>query len=529
MRRFFLIIPLCMFITCSREIVREQQKIPAQPSEVHEGKAKVGTYPEPYTQFENNQFSVSDIIDLLEEEESANLIDKILSFRRDYDIPLVLNEKVKFFVKYFVNEQREIFKKWLERSGRYIDLMKRVLRENNLPQDLVYMALIESGFNPHAYSRARAMGPWQFIKGTARKYGLRVDFWVDERKDPIKSTLAAAKYLKDLYDTFGSWYLAAAGYNAGENKIINAMRRHGTKEFWELAETRYLKRETKDYVPKMIAAAIIAKNPELFGFNDLNYAEPFTFDVVVVPSPIDLVVVSEKCDISYFEIKELNPELLRWFTPPDVETYELRVPVGKGSECKEKLEGLQARKDLIFKKYEVKKGDTLSTIAYMFNSSVKEIMRLNGINDVRKLRPGSVIYVPARPWEKPREVIYETKRRTLYKDVEVEGQRILYTVKIGDTLWDIARRYGVSVRDIKRWNNIPKDSRIRPGDVIAIYVLGGSKKGSYIVYVVRKGDTLWTIARKFKVSLEEIKRINNLSEAPLYPGMKIKIPVEEDS
>lgn len=515
---------------CRRDVVRESYELPPQPPQVVETEVEE-VYPEPYTEpeVEGYPFDVSDIIDLIEEEDSANVIDKILSFRKDYDIPVVFNEKVKFFIRYFTTKQREVFKRWLERSGRYIDLMKEILKKHNLPQDLVYMALIESGFNPRAYSRARAMGPWQFIKGTARRYGLRVDFWVDERRDPIKSTLAAAKYLKDLYEIFGSWYLAAAGYNAGERKVIKAMRRHGSEEFWELAETRYLRKETKDYVPKMIAAAIIAKNPEVFGFKDLNYADPFTFEVVEVPSPIDLAVVSKKCGVSYFEIRTLNPELRRWFTPPDVKRYKLRLPLGKGSHCREKLKGFKTNKRFVFKRYRIKRRDTLSTIAYMFRSSVKEIMRLNGIRNPRRLRPGKVIYVPVHPWEKPRKLAFKGKKRVRYKNIRVKGRkRILYTVKRGDTLWDIARAYRVSVRDIKKWNVIPRNNRIMPGDVIAVYVSGRTKvTSSHRVYIVKKGDTLWDIARRFGVSVRGIKRVNNMSTSLIYPGMRIKIPVEE--
>jgi len=179
---------------------------------------------------------------------------------QEFDIPIVINARVEHFIQYFQTTARKIFVNWLARSERYIPFMRNLLRESGLPEDLVYMALIESGFNPYAYSRMKASGPWQFIYFTGKKYGLNVSWWVDERRDPEKSTIAAAKYLKDLYDLFECWYLAAAGYNAGEGKIINAMKRYRTEDFWELTKYRYLKRETKDYVPQMIAAALIAKN-----------------------------------------------------------------------------------------------------------------------------------------------------------------------------------------------------------------------------------------------------------------------------
>jgi membrane-bound lytic murein transglycosylase D len=207
--------------------------------------------------------------------------------------------------------------------------MRNLLRENGLPEDLVYMALIESGFNPYAYSRRKASGPWQFIYLTGKKYGLKLNYWIDERRDPEKSTIAAAKYLKDLYDLFECWYLAAAGYNAGEGKIMNAIKRYRTEDFWELTKYRYLKKETKDYVPQMIAAALIAKEPEIYGFTDIEYQDPLRYEKVNVPEVTDLRLIAKACEISLGELKDLNPELLRWCTPPNYSDYEIKIPFGK--------------------------------------------------------------------------------------------------------------------------------------------------------------------------------------------------------
>jgi len=467
------------------------------------------------------QIDVSDIIDLIEEEESVEAIDKIISLHPEYDIPMIVNEKVKYFIRYFKTEQRKRFKRWLERSSRYVDIMKKILKENNLPQDLVYMALIESGFNTHAFSRARAAGPWQFIKSTGKKYGLKVDAWVDERRDPIKSTIAAAKYLKDLYDIFGCWYLAAAGYNAGENKILRAMRKGRTEEFWKLAETRYLKKETKDYVPKLIAAAIIAKNPEIFGFKDLNYEEPFTYEVIRLDFPIDLSHVERECEISMDKIRFYNPELKKWFTPPDREVYELRVPVGTSESCYERLKGIPEDRRLRFKKHIVQKGETISLIAYMFNVKPEEVKALNRINS-NVIFPGMEILIPVHEWEKPRKVVFLTRGKKRFREVNLEGvEYIFYTVQKGDSLWSIARRFGVSVSDIKRWNNV--DKRIFPGDILLI-VLPEKSTESYKIYTVKKGDTLIKISKKFNVSVEQLKRVNNLKTTKIYPGLKLKIP-----
>jgi membrane-bound lytic murein transglycosylase D len=216
----------------------------------------------------------------------------------DFDIPIVINDKVEQFIQCFQTTLREKFVTWLARSGKYIPFMKRLLKEQGLPEDLVYMALIESGFDPYAYSRSKAVGPWQFIYLTGKRYGLKVNWWVDERRDPEKSTVAAAKYLKDLYETFACWYLAAAGYNAGEYKIIKAIKRYRTEDFWKLTKERYLRRETKDYVPLMIAAALIAKDPEKYGFADVEYQEPLRYQKVKVPELTDLSHIAKACEAS---------------------------------------------------------------------------------------------------------------------------------------------------------------------------------------------------------------------------------------
>ena len=216
---------------------------------------------------------------------------------QEFDIPIVINAKVEQFIQYFQTTARKAFSNWLARSEKYIPFMRNHLKENGLPEDLVYMALIESGFNPYAYSRSKASGPWQFIYLTGKRYGLRSNWWIDERRDPEKSTIAAAKYLKDLYDMFECWYLAAAGYNAGEGKIATAMKRYRTEDFWELTKYRYLKQETKNYVPQMIAAALIAKDPERYGFVGIEYQEPLRYDKVRVPEVTDLRLIARACEV----------------------------------------------------------------------------------------------------------------------------------------------------------------------------------------------------------------------------------------
>ena len=253
-----------------------------------------------------------------------------------YDIPITINKQVEFFIEYFQTRVSKRFGIWLARSGRYVPMMRAILKEHGLPEDLVYLAMIESGFSCKAYSRAHAVGPWQFIRGTARRYGLKVNYWVDERRDPVKSTYAAAKYLRDLYAEFNSWYLAAAGYNAGEVKIRRALARYGADDFWSISQRkrRYLKQETKQYVPKMIAAALIAKNPSKYGFDDIKYDAPLKFDQVKVYAGTSVSVAAKLIGLKTGAISELNPELRRWCTPPTDGMYTLRVPAGKGGPLK---------------------------------------------------------------------------------------------------------------------------------------------------------------------------------------------------
>ena len=312
----------------------------------------------------------------------------------DFDIPIVMNARVEHFIRYFQTSGKKIFSGWLARSAKYIPMMKALLKEKGLPEDLVYMALIESGFNPCAYSRMKAAGPWQFISSTGKKYGLLVNWWIDERRDPEKSTIAAAKYLTDLYDMFECWYLAAASYNAGEGKISRAMKRYRTEDFWELTKHRDLKRETKNYVPQMIAAALVAKDPEKYGFTDIEYQEVLCYDKVTVPEVTDLGLIAKACEISLEEVKDLNPELLRNWTPPNVSDYEMRIPCGKREAFLKNFEMLGPRLRFQFKTHVVKKGDTLAGIAKMYRVTLEPLLEINKIKKTTRLSIGTNLLIP---------------------------------------------------------------------------------------------------------------------------------------
>lgn len=296
----------------------------------------------------------------------------------------------------FTDKIKEKFSLWLSRSGKYLELMKEILKSKNIPEDIVFLSLIESGFNPYAYSVARAVGPWQFISSTAKRYGLVIDWWRDERRDPAKSTEAAANYLNDLYGMFGSWNLAMAAYNAGEGKILRALNRSRADDYWSLLKTSHIKRETKDYVPKFIAASMIAVNPEEFGFENIEYHQPLDYDEVTVNGPIDIEVAAKCADTRIEVIRELNPELRRWCTPPDMPFYILRIPSGTKELFLKNLADIPEDERFTVETYTVKKGDTIKGIAKNTGATVKAILVLNSMDKIKPLKPGTRIFLPPK-------------------------------------------------------------------------------------------------------------------------------------
>ncbi len=312
----------------------------------------------------------------------------------EYNVPIVLDPSVQGHIRFFNVAIRNRFEQWLIRLSHYRPLVDSIFSEFQLPSDLIYLSLVESGFNPHAYSRARAAGPWQFMKGTAKVYGLRVDSYVDERRDPVKSTVAAARYLRDLYDLFGTWPLAMAAYNAGEGKVMRALHTAQAESFSDIAKTRLIRRETKEYVPRFMAATIIAKNPDRYGFPP-NDVRPHQFEEVVVRRPIHFKAIANVTGISYQELKVLNPELRRDATPPDDPEYHLKVPVGTKEKVEQLLERAPTHKFAPLPMpvkvrhvkpepesghwYRVRVGDSLEKIAKRFNISVKTLKSNNNL------------------------------------------------------------------------------------------------------------------------------------------------------
>jgi membrane-bound lytic murein transglycosylase D len=311
-----------------------------------------------------------------------------------WDIPIEYNRAVDRWLAYYQGRGRRSIQLHLARAGRYEETLRAILREHGLPQDLVYLSMIESGYNPNAYSRAHAVGLWQFLAGTARRYGLRVSYWVDERRDPVLATHAAAAYLKDLYEEFGSWYLAAAAYNGGSSRVRRAIRRTGSRDFWTLSRLGYLPRETRNYVPKLIAAALIAKQPERYGLY-VAAVPPLSYDLGHVPDATSLEVIAEAAGVDVAEIRALNPQLIRGVTPPG-ERYYVRLPPRSGEAFAANYSRIQAQARAGSIQHTVRSGDTLSRLAMAYGSELAAIRSANPSVRPERLQVGQLLYIPVR-------------------------------------------------------------------------------------------------------------------------------------
>ena len=435
------------------------------------------------------------------------------------------NKHVDKWINYFQTSGRERMELYLSRSTRYIPMMKNVLREYRLPEDLVYVAMIESGFSPRARSFANAVGYWQFIEGTGKRYGLKVNSYVDERRDPVLSTRAAAEYFKDLYGIFASWHLVLASYNAGEYRVNRSVMRYYTRDFWYLIQKRSLPRETANYVPKFIAAVRISKNPKKYGFMKLDYQPPLEYDTVQLAFPISLKKIAVKTGIEYKEMQKLNPRYRGEYVPVEEETV-IRVPLGK----KEKMalalaESKMSRPKFAYADhywYRVRRGDTLYRLARRNRTTISTIRRMN------KMRPRSIL----RAGRKIKLPYYN--RRVQKRKYALANSHI---VKRGESLNSIAKRYKVKVTNLRKINNLHTARYIHPGQVLklvektpnrapqAFRTVASAGNPSKKIHTVRKGETLIGIAKKYNVSLPLLMKRNSLSfRSTLITGSRIVIP-----
>ncbi|MGK2906497.1 MAG: LysM peptidoglycan-binding domain-containing protein [Desulfuromonadales bacterium] len=452
-----------------------------------------------------------------------------------YDFPVVENDKVRYYLDYFSGKGKNTFRTWLERSGHYLPMMHDIFAEAGLPKDLAYLAMVESGFNDKAYSWANAVGPWQFIESTGQHYGLQNDWWHDERRDPEKATRAAASFLSDLYTAFdGDWYLAVASYNAGPGKLRQAVKRYNSRDFWELCRGEYLQDETKNYLPKLLAVLMIAKQPEKYGFVDLEYHEPISYDTVPLPSSTDLAVIARLSGSDYELIKKLNPELKRWSTPPDAKDYLVRLPAGSQEIFAEAYAQLPKRQRANYARHKVKSGDTLLALSKRYGVRVQDIQRLNNIHNARALQIGADLILPLNPDSNGTNVLAELK------DDYKRSRKSSYKVRSGDSLWKISQKFDVTEKQLRVWNRLGWSNVIRPGQQLIISsktapvntaaVKAGAVKSTgpskRVVYKVRPGDTLWAISREFAVETQQIRSWNNLTDNHvLKPGESLTLHV----
>lgn len=483
---------------------------------------------------------LKDITSYLTPEEAEKEREKVQSASGavEYNIPVVLNNKVLTFIEAFQTRMRGPFEAGLRRSGRYLPMINRIFQEEGVPTDLAYMAHQESAFKTSAYSRAKAKGLWQFIAPTGRKYGLKRDQWVDERSDPEKSTRAAARYLRDLYAMFGDWYLAMAAYNAGEGKVGRGLKRTGATDYWTLAQhKRALRVETKNYVPAILASMIIDKSPQEYGFHVDLAAEVF-YEQVTLDSPTDLKVAADCAGISVEELKDLNPELRTMATPPYSEGYSLKVPLGVGETFMEKYAAVPLNERLRWTPHQVKRGETLSVIARKYGVSVSSIMAANAMRSSHRLKPGQSLVIPlsgAMP--------VKISRDQLDEDAPTydKGEKVIHRVRRGDTLQKIAQRYRTNIASLRQWNRI-SGSSIRPGQRLTAYyqTVAGSVPpepaepqmavSATGEYRVRRGDTLYSISQRFGITVEQLRQVNNLGRSSMIkPGDRLRVVASEET
>ena len=467
-----------------------------------------------------------------------------------YNFPVVFNKQVDMYLKLFQGKQRKQFARWLSRSGRYRALMEKEFQEAGLPTDLMYLSMIESGYYELAYSRSKAVGLWQFMKGTGKQYHLKIDKYVDERRDPVKATKAAVAYLGDLYKEFGNWHLAVAAYNGGPGKVRSGLRRHKVDNFWDLASKRHLKLETKRYVPKLIAALVIAKDPQKYGFSNIEYQPALQYDTVTVGPNMSLGAIALISDSSEKEIKKLNHELKRGKTPANRASYAVKVPAATGSIAQKNISRLHSIASTGYKTHKIRKGDTLSKICRRYDVNKTTLLKVNNLRS-SALIPGRNLRIPYSTITYQLLPEGSSDAMAAYKD-----SLILHRIKKGETISKISNEYRVPAEMIVAWNGLKNAHSIRAGQQLALYIDRGNsytsskKKAStntkstdsniivlrpnkkrhhspsetiYEYYSVKNGDSLWSISRKFSASTKDIKKWNNLESNMIHPGSQLKL------
>jgi membrane-bound lytic murein transglycosylase D len=465
------------------------------------------------------------------------------------DLPLMMTDQVAGYISYFSNRGRGTFERAFARSGRYHDMMVAILKQEGVPQDLIYLAQAESGFHPLAVSRVGARGIWQFMGSRARGYGLSHNMYVDDRQDPEKSTRAAAHHLKDLYNQFGDWYLAMAAYNSGPGTVQAAVKRTGYADFWELYRRNVLPRETRNYVPIILAVTIMTKNLSQYGFEDVSMDSAAKYDSVSVNYPVDLRLVAQCVGATQAQLQELNPSLLRLTTPREGK-FELHLPAGTKDQYETAIAAVPTDMRLWWRYHTVHAGDTLASLARSYHTTAKSIEQANHLDD-NDLQADAKLVIPVAPGKHP------------LNDTAAYARRITrYKVHKGDTVETVAENFGVPVQMVRRWNGIrgnslqgrrvlalhlPVTPTAGDGDVASSRSKPGKRaskpaqtakaaskpaakkaqneaenneggEASVVRHHVKTGETLYSIAHTYKTTVEALKR-DNRNVAVLRPGM----------
>lgn len=444
------------------------------------------------------------------------------------DLPLMMTDQVAGYIAYFSGRGRDTFENALVRSGRYRDMIHRVLKDEGVPQDLIYLAQAESGFHPLALSRVGARGMWQFMSSRARGYGLQRTKWVDDRQDPEKATRAAARHLKDLYNQFGDWYLAMAAYNSGPGGVQGAVKRTGYADFWQLYQRNALPKETRNYVPIIVATTIMTKNPAQYGLDKLVLDKPVPYDTVKLDYPVDLRLVAQCVNVSTSELQDLNPSLLRWTTPETGE-FQLRLPAGTRDQYWEAVATIPKDKRVWWRYHQVVAGDTLGSIARSYRTTPASIAQINKIEPDADLAEDAHLVIPIAPG-----------KHAVSEDSQTYARRITrYKVRKGDTVQTVADNFNVPPTMVRRWNHLPGNSLrgrrvlyvhlpVSPGSREALRASTPKSKPKRVLrpvssvpakrHTVQPGETLFSIASSHHTTVAALQRDNG-SLAVIKPGM----------